>query len=159
MIEIAVKFRVDNVDEMRGEVKAFLESLREYCNTNAVATAIEEGELTEEIGIGYRYDNGIPINDELQKLCEKNKVDDWRDISLYFRGTFATTKPNPAGERYSPYERDDISNKLHRAGVETLGDLIKHSAKEISRIELLGPKRIEAIRERLGELGLSLANE
>ena len=164
MIKVTAEFEADSVDEMQGEVKAFLDALREYCDADVVVTTADEGEATEEIGIGYRYDDGEPINDALRKLCEERRVDDWRNINFNYwhayEGVFVVTQlTNPAGEEYPSYERDDISYKIYRAGVKTLGDLVKCSEKQVSCIHLIGPKRIEIICERLDELGLSLATD
>ena len=159
MIEITVKFRADSVDKMQGEVKAFLDALREYCGADAVVTTADEGEATEGIGIGYRYDDGDPINDALLELCEKAEVDDWRKIPLY--GSFYGSPFGPSSDLFK-VKGDGLNGfylALVRANIRTLGDLMRYSEKDFSSIRVLGPKKMDRIRERLSELGLSLSTD
>ncbi|MCR5700483.1 MAG: hypothetical protein K6G49_03635 [Candidatus Saccharibacteria bacterium] len=145
MIEIAVKFRVDNVDQMRGEVKAFLDALREYCDADVAITTTSEGKLTEETNVGYKYDDGSPINDVLRELCKERKVDDWRKTSL----TNLFEMGRPVG----------FNMAFARANIFTLGDLVQYSEKAVLSIRGLGSKKVEIIHEKLDELGLSLATD
>ncbi|MBR2841370.1 hypothetical protein IKE80_01125 [Candidatus Saccharibacteria bacterium] len=147
MIEIAVKFRVDNVDQMRGEVKAFLDALREYCDADVAITTASEGKLTEETNVGYKYDDGSPINDVLRELCEERKVDDWRKIPL------SSDLFEMRGRTVGFY------TAFVRANISTLGDLVQYSEKAVLSIRGLGSKKVEIIHEKLDELGLSLATD
>ena len=47
-------------------------------------------------------------------------------------------------------------NCLHRAGIDTIGDLVKLSEQEVSRIRNAGIRTVREIKDRLGNLGLSL---
>ena len=156
MIKVTAEFEADSVDEMQGEAKAFLDALREYCDTDVVVATADEGETTEEIGIGYRYDDGDPINDALRELCEKAGVDDWRKIPLY--GSFYGPPFGSSSDLFK-VKGDGLNGfylALVRANIGTLGDLMRYSEKDVSSIRGLGPKKMDRIRERLSELGLFL---
>jgi DNA-directed RNA polymerase subunit alpha len=50
-----------------------------------------------------------------------------------------------------------IYNSLRNGGIDTIGQLVKTSKKDLLDIRNLGRKSIEAIEDKLKEKGLSLA--
>jgi hypothetical protein len=50
-------------------------------------------------------------------------------------------------------------NSLRRAGIHTVGDLSARTEGELLAIENLGPQSVKEIKQRLGDLGLHLAQQ
>ena len=79
----------------------------------------------------------------------------------YFGGSTMGGRANLSDEDARLYIYDDLgvsqrwANKFSEAGIETVADLVGHTEDDLLRIEGIGAKAIEELKEGLAEHGLS----
>lgn len=152
MTEIVVEFRAETIEEMQEKVKAFLETLQDYCDTGTLTEEVCKDMIVEETGDGYRYNDGSKINEALRELCKKAEVDDWRKIRIS-QVNFIMARKTIYGE----YTYDPVSGGLYRGKIETLGKLVWFSEKDLLGLWFISKRGVECVKHKLSELGLSLA--
>ena len=95
------------------------------------------------------------LTDHLQLFIELSE-----DIST--RATVVETKPSEPDEMLDmTIEELDLSvrsfNCLKRAGINTVGDLVKTTEEDMKKVRNLGAKSLEEVINKMAEMGLTLA--
>ncbi len=109
------------------------------------------------------WTNGAVRPDEAVAEASRLLIDHFRlvgGISDAERAASGGTDPEVKRLLATPLEELELSvrpyNCLKRAGIHTIGDLVKHTEEEIANVKNFGRKSLEEVKEKLAALGLSL---
>lgn len=109
------------------------------------------------------WTNGAVRPDEAIAEASRLLIDHFRLVGGIPDGQPAAsgpTDPETARLLQTPIEELELSvrpyNRLKRAGIHTIGDLVQRTEEEIANVKNFGRKSLEEVTEKLAALGLSL---